>query len=407
VNQWNTVQLGDVAEFIRGINFKPEDVVQVDAPGAIACMRTKNVQTELDCADVWAVDERFVKREDQYLAAGDILVSSANSWNLVGKCCWVPDLPWPATLGGFVSVLRSHRAKVDPQYLYRWFSSDQVQTKVRTLGQQTTNISNLNTDRCLKLPLPLPSLIEQGRIAEILDRADGLRAARRTALIQLEELNHAIFINLFGDGPQTPVTIGEKLQDHPEGWRWELLTDVARLATGHTPDRKRRDYWNGKIPWITLSEIRKFDGTIAEDTAEHVTDLGIENSAAVKLPTGTVCFSRTASLGFVTMMGREMATSQDFVNWVCGERVNPMYLMHALLRSRKRLRSLSTGSTHKTIYFPTVEQFRVLVPPIDIQHEFARRVAAAEKLRTAQRASLAEMDLLFGSLQYKAFKGEL
>ena len=89
-----TVPLGDVASFIRGITFKPDDVVPVGSNGSVACMRTKNVQSELELSDVWGISDTFVKREDQYLAGGDLLVSSANSWNLVGKCCWVPVLPW-------------------------------------------------------------------------------------------------------------------------------------------------------------------------------------------------------------------------------------------------------------------------------------------------------------------------
>ncbi len=94
MNRNRTAKLGDVAEFVRGINFKPEDVVPVGTPGSVACMRTKNVQAELDVSDTWAVAESFVKREAQILRDGDVLVSSANSWNLVGKCCWIPALPW-------------------------------------------------------------------------------------------------------------------------------------------------------------------------------------------------------------------------------------------------------------------------------------------------------------------------
>ena len=103
------VALGEVADFIRGINFKPDDVVSLDTPGSVACMRTKNVQTEIDLSDVWAVAEAFVRREEQMLQCGDILVSSANSWNLVGKCCWIPQLPYRASFGGFISVLRGKK----------------------------------------------------------------------------------------------------------------------------------------------------------------------------------------------------------------------------------------------------------------------------------------------------------
>ena len=50
---------------------------------------------------------------------------------------------------------------------------------------------------------------------------------------------------------------------------------------------------------------------------------------------------------------------------------------------------------------------KVPVPPIALQHDFARRVAAVEKLKSAYRASLAEMDALFAALQHRAFRGEL
>src|SRR5687768_17581949 len=166
------VFLGDVAEFIRGINFKPDDVVPLGTPDATACLRTKNVQTELDLSDVWAVPKSFVKRPEQSVRDGDILVSSANSWNLVGKCCWIPELPWQTSFGGFVSVLRPNPKKVEPRFLYRWFRSDRIQALLRSFGQRTTSISNLNIERCRQLQLPLPPLPEQRRIAAILDKAD-------------------------------------------------------------------------------------------------------------------------------------------------------------------------------------------------------------------------------------------
>jgi type I restriction enzyme S subunit len=149
------------------------------------------------------------------------------------------------------------------------------------------------------------------------------------------------------------------------------------------------------------------DGTIATTTSECVTEDGIENSSSVKLPQGTVCFSRTASVGFVTVMGREMATSQDFVNWVCGDELDPIYLMSALMQAREHLRSLASGSTHKTIYFPTVEQFCVPVPPLPLQKEFAQRMTEIRALEAAQAASRLRLENLFQSMLHRAFNGEL
>lgn len=143
------------------------------------------------------------------------------------------------------------------------------------------------------------------------------------------------------------------------------------------------------------------------ETQQSVTPLGIANSSAVLLPKGTVCLSRTASVGFSTVMGREMATSQDFVNWVCGPKLDSTYLMWALIMSRSRLLALSSGSTHRTIYMRVVEQFRVLLPPIGLQREFARRVARLDELKATMRATLADVDVLVTSLQHRAFRGDL
>jgi type I restriction enzyme S subunit len=212
---------------------------------------------------------------------------------------------------------------------------------------------------------------------------------------------------MFDLGSRSPVDLGEEDGGHRKGWTWSLLLEEARLATGHTPDRKRPDYWNGDIPWLSLTDIRRLDGRITTVTSEYVTQEGIDHSSSVRLPEGTVCFSRTASVGFVTIMGREMSTSQDFVNWVCGSRLDPLYLMHAFLNSRTRLRALSSGSTHKTIYFPTVEKFRILLPPISLQREFANRVRKVGEVKNASEGSLLNHDSLFASLQHCAFRGEI
>jgi type I restriction enzyme S subunit len=167
--------------------------------GSVRCMRTKNVQDSIDLSDVWSVDARFVKRSSQYLRAGDILVSSANSWNLVGKCTWVPEMSWPATFGGFVSVLRARSTQVHARYLYRWFSAPRNQATLRSFGRQTTSISNLDLKRVLNMELLLPDFAEQQRIAEVLGQADVLLAKRRQSVSLLSDLARSIFLEMFED----------------------------------------------------------------------------------------------------------------------------------------------------------------------------------------------------------------
>jgi type I restriction enzyme, S subunit len=195
-----------------------------------------------------------------------------------------------------------------------------------------------------------------------------------------------------------PIALPSKLARAPQGWRWEVLKHVARLESGHTPSRSRPEWWGGDISWVSLTEIRALDGRWVEDTEIKTNPAGVANSAARVLPRGTVCFSRTASVGFVTIMAKPMATSQDFANWVCGDELDPEFLMHALIRSRAELRALATGATHKTIYMPTLEAFQVCLPDRGTQMRIAARlkdqlagVAAARRSAKAQVGEFANL----------------
>ncbi len=88
---------------------------------------------------------------------------------------------------------------------------------------------------------------------------------------------------------------------------------------------------------------------------------------------------------------------------------NPEYLVWLLffLSMGGGLRDYVTSATIAHLTGEKLKAMRILLPPISLQHEFARRVAAVEKQKAAHRASLAEMDNLFASLQHRAFRGEL
>jgi type I restriction enzyme S subunit len=155
------------------------------------------------------------------------------------------------------------------------------------------------------------------------------------------------------------------------GWQWTALSDVARLETGHTPSRKHPEYWGGDVPWIGIKDATENHGRVITDTLQHTNELGIANSSARILPANTVCLSRTASVGYVVVMGRPMATSQDFVNWVCSAAIDYRFLKYVLLAEQAAFMRFASGTTHQTIYFPEVKAFHVCLPPLDEQRAIA------------------------------------
>jgi type I restriction enzyme S subunit len=208
-----------------------------------------------------------------------------------------------------------------------------------------------------------------------------------------------------------PLSCGSSSIASPRGWRWAKLIELARLESGHTPSRRHPEWWGGAIPWIALPDIRALDGKVVFDTAEHVNEDGIANSAARILPAGTVVLSRTASVGFVTIMGRPMATSQDFVNWVCGPDLDPHFLALIFRSSREYIRSLGSGAVHKTVYVPTVENFYICLPSLIEQKRILgiliAQMAAVERARAAADAQVGTLVDLQLALLRKAFSGAL
>ncbi|WP_438013982.1 restriction endonuclease subunit S [Sorangium sp. So ce315] len=184
---------------------------------------------------------------------------------------------------------------------------------------------------------------------------------------------------------RTSEPSGENL---PKGWRWVKLQHVARLESGHTPSRREPRYWGGDVPWLSLKDVRVLNSRYIYDTADHPTPLGIENSSARILPKGTVAFCRTASVGKTVILGRAMATSQDFANWVCGPELDPEYLFEALQASSVEFDKEKQGTTHKTIYMPVLEQFHVLLPPMPMQKHIASVLEAAHGIRRKRKLAM-------------------
>lgn len=201
-----------------------------------------------------------------------------------------------------------------------------------------------------------------------------------------------------------PVLTSDDPPAAPAGWKWRLLGDVARLESGHTPSRREPSYWEGgNIPWLSLKDIRGLAGRYVVETQDMPAQKGIDNSSARVLPKGTVAFCRTASVGKVAILGRDMATSQDFANWVCGPDLLPEYLYEALKASSGQFDKEKQGSTHKTIYMPVLERFRVLLPPLAEQRRIADILDKADAIRRKRKEAIALTEELLRSAFLEMF----
>lgn len=403
----NTVRLGDIADVIRGVTFDGGDASSVRRSDTIAVLRAGNIADELrlDRDLVWIPRSRVapiqrLRRDDL------VLCMSSGSPDVVGKSAKLRE-DFDGAVGAFCAVVRP-RSSVDPGFLSLWFRSPSF-WRWRDSQARGASIQNLRLSSLAGMMIPAPPLIDQRRIAIRLEKqladAGEARTCNQMRSSVVQTLRAKAYDLAFSE--IVPLTVQHLSGIPPSGWAWDQLANLARLESGHTPSRRRPDWWGGDIPWIALPDIRALDGRVALETAETTNPGGIENSSARVLPVGTVVMSRTASVGFVTRMGLPMATSQDFVNWVCGPDLDPEFLMHLLIRSRSYIRDLSSGAIHKTVYMPTVKAFRVCAPTIEEQRRIVARLSenleAIDGASAALGAQLEGLELLPSSLLRRAF----
>jgi type I restriction enzyme S subunit len=341
-------------------------------------------------------------RARQLVARGDVLVSTVRP-NLNGVAR-VPDLLDGATASTGFCVLRARESKFDGGYLFQWVKSPAF---VADMVNKATGASYpAVSDRIIfDSRIPLPPLAEQRRIAEVLDRAEALRAKRRAALAQLDSLTQSLFLDLFGD----PAT---------KGW---AMTDIAGVVNAK----------DGSIrtgPFGSQLLHREF-------TDHGIAVLGIDNAVANEfrwgerrfisetkyrqlkrytVRPGDVLITIMGTCGRCAVVPNDIPPAINTKHLCCitldPEKCLPVFLhayflLHPI--AQKYLSQTAKGAIMSGLNMGLIKGMPVPLPPISMQREFARRVTAVERLKTAHRASLAELDALFATLQHRAFRGEL
>ncbi|PAU83181.1 restriction endonuclease subunit S [Halorubrum salipaludis] len=295
---------------------------------------------------------------------------------------------------GFTCILKVEAAT--DQSMVNWVCGDELIPEFlyyvfESMGEEFDRLAEGSTHKSIYMPdvrsikIPLPPVEEQSKIVKFLNNQLDIIS---TLLNKFDKIREAAERkkNSIVSGAVTHGLGNSNTTDSGVGWigqvnsDWDVISTkfVAQLESGHTPDRSKDEYWeNTNIPWLTTSDIKKFRGNkkrYLHETENQISELGMENSGAHLLPEGTVFLSRTASVGFSGIMGKPMATSQDFANWVCGDEIIPEYLLYVFRSMEQEFERLMQGSTHQTIYMPDIKSFKTPLPPVEEQREIVEHV---------------------------------
>jgi type I restriction enzyme S subunit len=455
---WISLPLEDVASVIRGITFPAEAKAVKGTPGTVVCLRTSNVQEALEWDDVLYVPDTFVKSDDRWLEHNDIVISMANSYELVGKVALAEQPPERTTFGGFLSVIRA-RGAVDGRFLFYQFRSQELQDRLRRTASRTVNIANISLRGLHPLTVVVPPIGEQRRIVAKLDELRARSRKAREALDQvpalLDQLKQSVLAAAFrGDltaewraknpdvepasvlldriraerrrrweeaNPKKKYVEPEPvdatgLPELPNGWCWATIEEITEMVTSGS---------RGWGEYYTQSGARFLRvGNLKRNTVE----LDLRDIALVSPPDGAegtrttvrrddVLVSITADVGMVAHIHQDLGTA--YINQHVAL-LRPTSGLHARCFAyslvdptglQRLVRTIQYGMTKASLSLIQVRALRVPVVPqaeaVALAAILDARLTAMTRELEVATATSRDLNSLNEALLAAAFRGAL
>ena len=373
------VKLGECVEILSGFAFK-SDLFNTEKNG-MPLIRIRDV--------VPAKTETYYSGDylDDYLINNDdLLIGMDGDFN---REKWQGG---KALLNQRVCKISAVPSILDQDYLYHFLPKALLKIHSET---PAVTVKHLSVKTIKEIEIPLPPLAEQKRIAAILDKADAIRRKRQQAIELADEFLRSVFLDMFGD----PVT-------NPKGWENKLLGDVVTIRRGASP-RPINDFLGGTVPWIKIGDATKGDDLFINSTAEAVTEDGAKKSVFLK--EGSLIFANCGvSLGFARILGVSGCIHDGWLSIENFENAfNKIFLLKWINQLTSYFRSIAPDGTQPNLNTTIMKSQNIIIPPIGLQREFAKRVEKVEALKAKLKASQLQAEEQFKALSQRAFAGEL
>ena len=374
-------RLGDIATYINGFAFKPEDRGTVGLP----IIRIQDLTG--NAYDLGFYAGNYPERIE--INDGDVLIS------------------WSASLGVYVwdkgkALLNQHifkvvfdKCEVNREYFVYAVRYKLKEMESKTHGATMKHIVKKDFDNTL---IPFPTLEEQKNIANLLDKISTIILVRQQQLQKLDELVKARFVELFGN----PVI-------NNKGWNVSDLGQLTiKIGSGATPKGGKEAYQTDGISLIRSMNVHngKFEykelAHISDEQAARLENVAVEKNDVLLNITGA-SVARSCVVPTNVLPAR---VNQHVCIIRCKDSIMPDFINSLLIDDNYQdlLWSIAgSGATREAITKQQVESLQIILPPISKQEEFSKFINRVDKSKVAVQKSLDEAQLLFDSLMQQYF----
>ncbi|HAT2247856.1 TPA: restriction endonuclease subunit S [Aeromonas hydrophila] len=281
-----------------------------------------------------------------------------------------------------------------------------------------STMASLNQATIGRLPIALPAIWEQKRIADVLEAFDDRIALLREINATLEAIAQALFKSWFVDfdpvharargehpagmAPEVAPLFPDSFEESalglvPNGWRWRTMDDVSTVGIGKTPPRKEPQWFSENlddVPWVSIKDMGTA-GVFINKTSEFLTPASIDRFNVRVVPDNTVLLSFKLTVGRLSITDGEMVTNEEIAHFKLGED-SPLSSAYIYLALRQfNFESLSsTSSIAEAVNSKTVRAIPILVPSpslVAMFNDHANPIFERIKLLEKQAQTLANL----------------
>ena len=258
-----------------------------------------------------------------------------------------------------------------------------------TSGARSNGLLNINKETFFGVEIPTPKSAEQQKIAACLSSLDELIAAQARKVDALKTHKKGLMQQLFPrEGESQPLLRFSEFQDAGE-WVSDSLGNIFDTASGGTPSRAEKKYWNGDIPWVTTSLV---DFGVITGAEEFITAEGLKNSSAKLFPKGTVLmamYGQGKTRGQVALLGVKAATNQACAAILPCKDIDPYFVFLNLAGRYEEIREMSNSGGQENLSQGLIKEIRFAFPSDDDeQRKITACLSSLDALITAETQKL-------------------
>ena len=374
------LKLGEISEFIMG-----------QAPNSANCNKNGSGTIFVKAGqfgelypniEEWTVTPLKLAKENDVLIC--VVGATVGKLNLAIDCA----------IGRSVAAIRCDSKKLHYKYLYYYLNT--WVTRIRELSQGSA-IGVITKDMLYDLNIPMYDISSQIYIVNILDKAQKLMDKRKQQIEALDELVKSQFIEMFGDVISNKKNYPIKKLDE--------ITSIITDGTHQTPTYVDKGY-------IFLSSKNVTTGKINWDDVKYIPEeLHIKLNKRLEPKLNDILLAKNGTTGVAALVDREcifdIYVSLALIRF--NSNINPVFMLYMINSDgcRHQFNSSLKGIGVPNLHLSEIRKTKVLLPPIELQNQFADFVKQVDKLKFEMEKSLKELEDNFNSLMQKAFKGEL